>query len=214
MQADSPIIVTPNRPPKSQNLYEDSSDDEGSFFNHQESLKDFDSVSSSNSITTEANCDFEFYQGTRTSFRNRNVPVNPTSKPLKHVSNTKITRSNSRRSLENLQAFIDVSVPPPGNKVSKVVLQRSNSYTTLEDKRKRRKQRKSVSRSNSKVSEAVKVSSVPQSPRVWNKKVKSVEYLPHLSSNAGFIEDMRNNNLKHVGNSVPDFKKVFISDYI
>jgi len=71
-----------------------------------------------------------------------------------------------------------------------------------------------VSRSNSKVSEAVKVSSVPQSPRVWNKKVKSVEYLPHLSSNAGFIEDMRNNNLKHVGNSVPDFKKVFISDYI
>ncbi|XP_066255530.1 uncharacterized protein [Euwallacea similis] len=215
-----------------QDINQYSSDDEDStFFNHNGSIaKDYDSMSSSNSITTEANCDFEFFQTQDSSRANaannpfeNNNPKGANREKVKHVSNIRITRSNSRRSLENLQTFIEESLDLESkiknnenvsNKV--VILQRSNSYTTLEDKKRKRKVKRTMSRSNSKTSESVKIDNFQsQLLDMRNKKVKSVEYLPHFTNHAVYIEDLKNNNnMKSVGRSVPDFKKVFISDYI
>lgn len=47
------------------------------------------------SITTDANCDFEFFQAAK----------KPPS--IRRASDFRITRSNSRRSLENFQAYVD-----------------------------------------------------------------------------------------------------------
>lgn len=238
IQLESPILATPvHQPqvPSSRKLsYREpthySSDDEDYFFANDHHLtKDCDSMSSSNSITTEANCDFEFYQTKESPNNNLNKISNGLyhshsdfvniDKP-KHISNTKITRSSSKRSLENFQAFIEETttcIPNDlemknkgGENISRVViLHRSNSYTTLEDKKRRRRCKKGVSRSNSKASEFV---NIEDEMNMRNKKIKSVEYLP----NSVYIEDLKNNNddLRFVGSSVPDFKKVFISEYI
>lgn len=236
-----------------------SSDEEEFCFkehNDHHMPKDYDSMSSSNSITTEANCDFEFYQAEESLFSNNSkvsdksvhsrktssdfyfeipninaVDVRPppniiTSVSRKdkhnHVSNTRITRTNSKRSLENFQAFVEETITPKelemkrkGENISKVViLHRSNSYTTLEDKR-RKKQGNNLSRSNSKISECVRFEDLEKELNMKNKKIKSVEYLPNSINNAIYIEDLKNNNnaFKY-GSSVPDFKKVFISEYI
>lgn len=170
---------------------QNSSDDEEYYF-----PKEYDSMSSSNSITTEANCDFEFYQTTKPLSGFARAPEKP-----KHVSNTKITRSSSRRSLENFQTYIEESGldgtagqnPKLDQHVSRVVvLHRSNSYTTLEDRKKKSKAHRGLSRNDSKLSQ---------------KKIKSVEYLP---GNSVYIEDVQNNNKVNL----QDFKKVFISDFI
>lgn len=92
------------------------------------------------SITTDANCDFEFFQ---------------TKKPNVAASQCRITRSNSKRSLENFQAYVDEA-------------------TGKLDVRSR-------------------------------KKGKSVEAL-NVNSIAG--------SNAFYGGSAPDFRKIFISEYI
>ncbi|KAF7278716.1 hypothetical protein GWI33_008092 [Rhynchophorus ferrugineus] len=252
LQFETPIKVTPDptilltTPQLHTNQnYQDqqySSDEEEYCFtdsNDNNIGKDYDSISSDNSITTEANCDFEFYQ---TCNLNNNESESHQSyqdrvdivgfKPLDHkstdnhlnskdkhksISNTKITRSNSKRSLESFRAFIeetndldllnnDDSIRKPG------ILYRSNSYTTLEDKKRRKKGRK-VTRSNSKKSDSINIEDPNQDNFLKGKKIKSVEYLPNDSN--VYSEDLKNNNgLRYVAGSVPDFKKVFISEYI
>lgn len=122
------------------------------------------------------------------------------------------------RSLENLQAYIEVEHVDSKNNNSKVLLQRSNS--TIED-RGRGRGGKKLLRSNSKLSDCShQLNNIKQ-------KIKSVEYLPNSNASTIFIEEMndcnhyyqRNDNKrgcrdsKCVG-SVPDLKKVFISEYI
>uniref|UniRef100_A0AAR5Q4D5 G-protein coupled receptors family 1 profile domain-containing protein n=1 Tax=Dendroctonus ponderosae TaxID=77166 RepID=A0AAR5Q4D5_DENPD len=184
IQVEAPMV--PSQPkPAYQGSAQYSSDDEEYYF-----PKEYDSMSSSNSITTEANCDFDFFQATKPK---------EAEKP-KHVSHTKITRSSSRRSLESFQTYIEESglqAPPEQDEnqhISRVVvLHRSNSYTTLEDRKKNRgKSNRGLSRNDSKLSQ---------------KKIKSVEYLP---GNSVCVEDVKNNN----NVNLQDFKKVFISDFI
>lgn len=235
------------------NHHQYSSDDEDYCFNENHdhhATKDYDSMSSSNSITTEANCDFEFYQAQehlnskvsarprklsnnyffdQTSFSEfnpssaspvQNLPPTGRKEKPKHVSTTRITRTNSRRSLENFKAYVEETTTPPQelelkrkeDNISKVlILPRSNSYTTLEDKRRRKRGKKGLSRSNSKVSGSVNFEDKNEL-NVKSKKIKSVEYLPNSDKSSVYIEDLKNNN--NVGSSVPDFKKVFISEYI
>ncbi|XP_001808976.2 uncharacterized protein LOC100141756 [Tribolium castaneum] len=132
--------------------------------------RNFDTLSSqsSYSITTEANCDFEFFQ------------------------------NNKERVVFE-------------NKVARPKIQRSSSYMTLEDRNKKRN--KKLLRSNSKLSDCTH--------NIRN-KVKSVEYLPNSNASTVFIEDVFYFNYpnqrkwgerNYVG-SVPDLKKVFISEYI
>ncbi|XP_018567900.1 uncharacterized protein LOC108908352 [Anoplophora glabripennis] len=203
----------------------------------------FDSMSSKScySITTEANCDFEFFQSKerlavdipsidarislRDSYLGNSRSELSSFKQSDHLSsrnssftdldkNFRITRSNSKRSLENFQAFIEIeSVDSRNNNGvgDKSTLQRSNSYATLED-RKSRKQNlfnveSKLERSN------------------FRPKIKSVEYLPNSNSSTVYIEDGTKYNYylgdkkdvngqnKCIG-SVPDLKKVFISEYI
>lgn len=77
--------------------------------------QDYDSSSSSFSITTEANGDFEFFHKTT---NNTNVNQLPDTRKFtrgefrasenkNNLNEFKIKRSNSKRSLENLQAYID-----------------------------------------------------------------------------------------------------------
>ncbi|KAJ8913751.1 hypothetical protein NQ315_007468 [Exocentrus adspersus] len=178
----------------------------------------FDSMSSKScySITTEANCDFEFYQ----SKEQMELPsldadyANGRSyKPSDRLSsrnssvtdlnkNFRITRSNSKRSLENFQVFVQAeSLDAKNNNASgKSTLQRSNSYATLEGRKARRELRR-VESSRS--------------------KIKSVEYLPSSNASTVYVEDatpysryLKEKNEVNVAQSVPDLKKVFISDYI
>ncbi|CAH1132764.1 unnamed protein product [Ceutorhynchus assimilis] len=236
IQLETPISITAQlrEPTLEQKAnYHDSSDEEDFFPNSDHQLvKDYDSESSSNSITTEANCDFEFFQAKDSrssdssdfdnqisSYNNRSSQSSEgksSKEKPKHVSNTKITRSNSRRSLENFQAFIeqtcDFDKMNNDSNVSRVViLHRSNSYNTLDDKKKRKRGKKVLSRSNSKISGNLKLDNEID---LKSKINKSVEYLPDSINTAVYSENLKNNNNKFVGNSVPDFRKVFISEYI
>lgn len=227
-----------------QNGYSSSDEDYLTDANTTNPNDNFDSMSSKSlySITTEANCDFEFFQSkeqlatdipsidTRISMRDSMecYPGNSRSemssfKQSDHLSsrnssftdlnkNFRITRSNSKRSLENFQTFIEIqSMDFKNNSISdKSTLQRSNSYATLED-RKSRKQglfnaESKLERSN------------------FRPKIKSVEYLPNSDVSTVYIEDATQfnhyisdknytNTQKCIG-SVPDLKKVFISEYI
>ncbi|XP_060533781.1 uncharacterized protein LOC132706452 isoform X2 [Cylas formicarius] len=202
-----------------------SSDDEDCFVENQPT-KEYDSLSSCNSITTEANCDFEFFQSREIDhldIKNHDQQYYDyyeqsqmsTFKPqpkqqinkVKQVSNVRITRTNSKRSLENFQAYVEETskdlndITNDRNVTKIVILQRSNSYTTLEDRRRKRKGKKAVGRSNSKLEE---------------KKIKSVEYLPELDTTQMYSADLKHNkdDERLGGSSVPDFKKIFISEYI
>ncbi|KAJ8957935.1 hypothetical protein NQ318_001932 [Aromia moschata] len=195
----------------------------------------FDSLSSKSgySITTEANCDFEFFQSrersatsaSQTDLRNaKDGYYLLENRPLYHSEdflaskagsqtdlnkNFRITRSNSKRSLENFRAFIQNEEADLRNNNSpvKTTLQRSSSYMTLED-RQNLKQNKHVLRSDSNLLE--RFGEVRQ-------KVKSIEYLPGSNASTIFVEDLGgyfgDGRGKYVG-SVPDLKKVFISEYI
>lgn len=146
--------------------------------------KNFDSLSSqsSYSITTEANCDFEFFSQNKEKSCFENV------------------RLGSKRSLNNEVMY------------NRGKIQRSNSYMTLEDRNK--KKNKKILRSNSKLSDCT---------HNIRHKIKSVEYLPNSNASTFFIEDVFYFNYpnqrkcgetrNYVG-SVPDLKKVFISEYI
>lgn len=69
-------------------LQTDDSSDDGDCINGELSSE------SCCSITTDANCDFEFFQA-------KKPPM------VRRPSDFRITRSNSRRSLENFQAYVD-----------------------------------------------------------------------------------------------------------
>ncbi|CAH1962910.1 unnamed protein product, partial [Acanthoscelides obtectus] len=206
--------------------------------------ENFDSISSKScySITTEANGDFEFFQNHDRVTTNiplidkqsitpnkgeyfviNNASSQPVMTSFKPVisqpkghngqpdpnKNFRITRSNSKRSLENFQAFIEVSEKvnhqvTNNNKLP--VLHRSNSFMTLEDSLRRRNSRKNQ-RSDPKLSDLNHGHPRP--------KIKSVEYLPDSTGSAVFVDyyDRYERCKKSVG-SVPDLKKVFISEYI
>lgn len=98
------------------------------------------------------------------------------------------------------------------------LLQRSNSYVTMEDRHRGRNNK--LLRSDSKHSDC------SHQFNNFKQKIKSVEYLPSSNASTIFIEDLNGHNQycsrrgnnssrnrKGVG-SVPDLKKVFISEYI
>ncbi|KAF5294334.1 hypothetical protein FQR65_LT10787 [Abscondita terminalis] len=129
-----------------------SSDDEY-FSDGANNVQDFDATSQSSfSITTEANCDFEFYQ-------NKSVDLYKTERKnfVDDVSarQQRITRSNSKRSLENFRAYVN-------EESSLNKMQRSNSFMNVD----------------------------------------GCKYLQEIYKT------------KPCGGSVPDFKRVFISEYI
>ncbi|KAG5900088.1 hypothetical protein JTB14_016058 [Gonioctena quinquepunctata] len=197
------------------------------------------------SITTEANCDFEFFQSNEQRSADlsladthggadssseffvihnvNNRPVMTSFKPVPPPrvtsqtdldKNFRITRSNSKRSLENFQAFIEVEQE---NFDSKPNLKRSNSYMTLEDRYKGRSNEKVV-RSDPKILDSSRHFSN------FRPKIKSVEYLPDSNTSTVFIEDANSNNIyfkedmfnrsNKCMNSVPDLQRVFVSEYI
>lgn len=121
------------------------------------------------------------------------------------------------RSWESLQAFMDVEpVEEKNNNALKASLQRSNS--TIED-RNRGRNNKKLLRSNSKLSDCShQLNNIRQ-------KIKSVEYLPNSNASTIFIEELndyssrypngrRGSRNNRCAGSVPDLKKVFISEYI
>lgn len=174
--------------------------------------QNFDTLSSQSSfsITTEANGDFEFFQTEdsrpKENYFNRRLS-GQSFKVEPSIEDRKFTRSTSKRSLENIQTVIE-DVELFNNK-----LQRSNSYTTLEDRRKGRNNKKLL-RSNSKLSDCT---------HNFRQKIKSVEYLPNSNASTVFIEDVfyfnypsqrKGGEIRNYIGSVPDLKKVFISEYI
>ncbi|XP_050299454.1 uncharacterized protein LOC126738256 [Anthonomus grandis grandis] len=241
IQMESSIIPTTTRQPPSRQPsivhqpYQEnqfSSEDEEYFFNQNQHLpKDYDSMSSNNSITTDANCDFEFFQANNSTINEagisncQKVKIHDSQDKSKQYSNTKITRSNSKRSLENFQAFVEentfidaeLNIRHKDQNISRVViLHRSNSFTTLENKKKKCRAKQVVSRTSSKASDSAQFFSFQNELNIRNKKIKSVEYLPNsIKESTTYIEDYKNNNKDFkFGSSVPDFKRVFISDYI
>ncbi|CAH0549068.1 unnamed protein product [Brassicogethes aeneus] len=233
----------------SRDYYHSSESDEDYSSDNQNN--NFDSTSSCNSITTEANCDFEFYhkedllhgdknqrQARKTQqdnlqsycdmhnndqdyFSISSHPIMSSFKPNEYkmmmqqqgkdsnlkqnttndnLLNFKIKRSNSKRSLENFQMFIETDVNRNENKNplfennDNLNLKRSNSYMTLEDCR----------------------NVVKSDKPCFHLKNKSIECIP--IQRTLYYEDFRDckkfsNNNKYIG-SVPDFKKVFISEFI
>lgn len=242
---------------------------------------DFDASSQSScSITTEANCDFEFYQskdidGTSDLMKERNASVGDVeSRMVSDLSKTnsyetisdefnrktemagfgrsapnhkngfpngfteeilarsgsrnsknstpdfgnlphhfKITRSSSKRSLENFYAYVDEEI---GN-VDSYKIQRSNSYMTIEDRQRYNKPRKADFGDNKK------------SHVYRNNGNNTRNLLENLNTSIAYLEDIYNHNVHHQENSkptnhsskipyysgsVPDFKKIFISEYI
>ncbi|KAL3272265.1 hypothetical protein HHI36_022746 [Cryptolaemus montrouzieri] len=187
----------------------------------------FDTLSSKSScsITTEANGDFHFYQSSELNVNNEGN-VNDIEKfnndlLLAKYSNCDLNlenftprtksfleRSHSKRSLENFQAFLEDRQQFNHN------IERSNSYMSLADRNKDNNSRKLL-RSSSKLSDYT---------HNISKKIKSVEYLPSTNASTWLVEDCRyvhhqnlksrgGKNIQYVG-SVPDLKKVFISEYI
>ncbi|XP_023014396.2 uncharacterized protein [Leptinotarsa decemlineata] len=229
------------------NEYSSSDDDYLTDINDTNNNNDrLDSMSlqSCCSITTEANCDFEFYQNnqqrsgdipridTCNSADNSNEffvihnvnnrPVMTSFKPVPPPRmssqteldrNFRITRSNSKRSLENFQAFIEVEHKNLDNN-----LKRSNSFMTLEDRYKSSSNEKNIMASPK----------ITDSSRHFNNfrpKIKSVEYLPDSNTSTVFIEDANSNNIyfreevlrksnDKCVSSVPDLQRVFVSEYI
>lgn len=118
--------------------------------------------------------------------------------------------------MENLQAFIEVEQTDLQNNNSKGPLQRSNS--TIEDRGRGRTSKK-LFRSNSKLSDC------SHQFNNMKQRIKSVEYLPNSNASTIFIEEINNCNHYYpnkqkgcreskCAGSVPDLKKVFISEYI
>ncbi|XP_057667330.1 uncharacterized protein LOC130900624 [Diorhabda carinulata] len=190
--------------------------------------ENFDSMSSKScfSITTEANCDFDFFQSGHQEERKENkeqneyfVINNINNRPVMTSYRTgtekdtpkndfRITRSNSKRSLEGFQAYIESEE----NLRNNFSLQRSNSYMTLEDRCKIRWNDRFL-RSSCKESGC-------SSFQVVRQKVKSEEYLPntttvYIEDSSGCFDKICDEKCgEKCIHSIPDFKKVFISEYI
>lgn len=217
----------------------DASDSEDDYFSDNGDVtrvSDDESSKSSYSITTEANCDFDFYQakdekhlGGFTSshahetfdylttnsypvdsqtdapilqtFKPRMIPRISTGKDnitvvsMEHVDqikavkldvnrNFRITRSNSKRSLENFRAFVDDNFDSHRDVIHPNHTQRSYSYVDLDD--------------------TVKYNDN-------NNKFESTWSGLDLSYGNEIIGKKQVNP---ISGSVPDLKKIFISDYL
>lgn len=160
-----------------------------------------------NSITTEANGDFDFYQSGAepalpapdfdkinnnfllakyNSFRNTSLEnFEPKSQQRRPVR-----RSHSKRSLENFRLFLEDKA-----NVERASLERPIASRHL------------VSRSQSKLSDCT---------QNYKHKIKSVEYLPSTNASTWLIvgDASRLRKPPLGGGSVPDLKKIFISEYI
>lgn len=179
---------------------------------------DDDSSSSSYSITTEANCDFDFYQGKHDHIESivepppnampvlletfkpqQIIPRISTSKDnitvvsMEHFDNAKsirlmdanrnfrITRSNSKRSLENFRAYVDDNEFDNRENTT----QRSYSYVDLDDTTK-------------------------YNNNINNSKFESA----WIGLDFSHTTDALTNKIVRPSGSVPDLKKIFISDYL
>lgn len=114
--------------------------------------------------------------------------------------------------MESLQAFIEVEqIDLKSNNISQA-LQRSNSTN---ETRGQHRVGEPLHRSNS------KLANPSHQYNNFKQKIKSVEYLPNSNSSTILLEGRdtrhrfqdKNYNIKWAG-SVPDLKKVFISEYI
>lgn len=200
------------------NKDESSSEDE--YYPDSMNQNTFDSLSSKSScsITTEANCDFDFYQSelrvdlSREGVKNfttndgniifvgnspsKTYKLTPKvnkkldSRSSNDLLNFKIKRSNSKRSLENLQAYVDEN---------QFGMLKSNSFVTLDDndqhdhETKLRNYQKSLDSLEDFGRKTILEVNNDVNPRIYRLRI--------------------NNNVQY-GGSVPDFKKIFISDYI
>lgn len=158
------LLIQPEIDEKEQTVTLSSDDDD----ELQSTVREFDG----SSITTEANGDFEFY---RNEFERRQPS-----------SAFKITRSNSKLSLENFQAYVSGEVDPK--------MQRSASCASLDE------------------------------------RLRLQHYMgfnvPKLVDNRLYYQDLCNNNnfsrynerqhrqIRGHSESVPDFRKFFISEYL
>ncbi|XP_045469245.1 uncharacterized protein LOC123676947 [Harmonia axyridis] len=194
----------------------------------------FDTLSSrsSCSITTEANEDFHFYQSSQINPSNEKKMIENINNHLekfnndlllakysrcdtslesfapKNTNSSFLKRVHSKRSLENFQAFLE------DRQYCEHEVKRSNSRMSLEDRNEKNKNKKLL-RSGSKLSDCT---------HTIGKKIKSVEYLPNTNASTWVIENCKyvhrqnfeNNDRQpfHYAGSVPDLKKVFISEYI
>ncbi|KAK9728006.1 hypothetical protein QE152_g18893 [Popillia japonica] len=204
-------------------------------------VSDDESSKSSYSITTEANCDFEFYQTkSETKYDDyetndftsshshqtyeylhqeepkQEIPILQTFKPqmIPRISTSKdnitvvsmehhldrpsvvkldvnrnfrITRSNSKRSLENFKAYIDDNTLDTSDTIALPNhTQRSYSYVDLDD-------------------------------TVRNNNVGNKFESAWTGLDLTYTKDVlggKNNKQMNTGGSVPDLKKIFISDYL
>ncbi|XP_031330839.1 uncharacterized protein LOC116161586 isoform X2 [Photinus pyralis] len=153
-----------------------------------------ESSQSSYSITTEANCDFDFYQskavdgmllgkGRESDGYSKGDPANYRTYAR---ADLRITRSNSKRSLESFQAYVEGE-----NVVQKI--QRSNSFMTVGEHD--RNGRYGGTRRTT--------------PKVCTQNIK---YLQDVY-NQNDLEEKQSKPAAY-SFSVPDFKKIFISEYI
>lgn len=214
---------------------------------NEENNQNFDTMSTESccSITTDGNCDFEFYQNSNSfhltsvssganvasldlSEKDSNVICMHVSSPEDSEESTprilmqqaearlsrrnsfiddlgpnfRITRSNSKRSLENFQAYISEN-----SSTGEARMQRSSSYISLGER---------PSRSNSKLSEqkAKNVGGKYKSAETLHKGMNSVVYIKNVGIEGEETDKCNSNYKAKYGGSVPDFKKIFISEYI
>lgn len=160
---------------------------------------EYDGTSQSScSITTEANCDFDFYQSKAVDGmllgKGRESEVTgylgskgePTTYRTYARGDLRITRSNSKRSLESFQAYVEEE-----NVVQKV--QRSNSFMTVGEHHR-----------NGRYGGSRRITA--------NVCTQNFKYLQDVY-NQNELEEKQSKPAAY-SFSVPDFKKIFISEYI
>lgn len=250
----NPEIYQKGKPPQ---MEKDESSDEEYCTSVQDDFKSYDTISSQSccSITTEANCDFEFFgknDGTGVNDDNyimrltpknsaKQAPVMRSFKPFAPKSpkarvmndrdfsrNFKITRSNSKRSLDKLDSYIRNSAR--GERASRFdsfnekKIERTNSNRSQDTYVVRSKRNNlqtsfpDISRQGYLNLKNLNASCIHFGESDRQKKtqpVLSVESLCSILNHKG-ISYLDNGDIcnHNYGGSVPDFKKIFVSDYI
>ncbi|XP_044763228.1 uncharacterized protein LOC123320109 [Coccinella septempunctata] len=228
-----PLLTFSNDETKSKKLNEQILDYSSSDEDYDGNIvpNNFDTLSSrsSCSITTEANEDFHFYQSSQMMPNNEKKMRESINSHLEKFNNDLLLakysrcdtslesfapksnnvpflkRVHSKRSIENFQAFLE------DRQQCEHQVMRSNSQMSLKDRNKKNNDRK-LFRSSSKLSDC--------SHKNITKKIKSVEYLPNINACTWVEQNSKNaprqsiRNAFHHAGSVPDLKKVFISEYI
>lgn len=129
------------------------------------------------------------------------------------INNFRITRSNSKRSLENFQAYIEVDYKIP----------RSNSFVAVE---KKHNSINNIDKFDYRL--------INNLPKKFNASSDNLNNFRNMNTSATYLDNSyseneyryepynhdinsqskEKNKLQNYGGSVPDFKKVFISEYI